>query len=169
MHPTIPASPPAPPHLEPPPSRGLGRTCGLAGHACSTPPRHPSPRPQRLPARLLPGFILLPLWYSLGVKGLFRLGRDEAYNKILCLCSHFHSKGKMLYGPDLLWVSSSECIYLQSRKKLFVTSFIYTTRETEAWRGLPHCDRMELPVLEKDKDTRYGQTHSNLSCPHHSL
>ena len=80
----------------------------------------------------------------LGVKALFRLGRDEAYNKTLCLCSRFHSKGKMLYGPDLLWVSASAYIYiyLQSRKELFVTSFIYTTRETEAWRGLPHCDRM---------------------------
>lgn len=124
---------------------GGGGPAAPAGHACSSPPHHPSPRPQRLPAHLLPGFILLPSWYSLGVKGLFRLGRDEAYNKILCLYSSFHSKGKMLYGPDLLWVSSSTYIYLQSRKKLFVTSFIYffySTRETEAWRGLPHCDHM---------------------------
>lgn len=141
---TIPPSRPAPPHFEPPPrlGRGVGRACSPAGVACSIPPHHPSPRPHRLPANSLPGFIFLPLLYSFGVKGLFKLGTDEAYNKILCLCSNFHSKGKMLYGPDLLWISSSAYIYLQSRKKLFVTSFICTTRETEAWRGLPHCDHM---------------------------
>ena len=141
---TIAPSRPAPPHFEPPPSWGRVRGVGPAAQRGML--------AAYLPAIPLQGLIdfqptrCQALFSSLcctawGLKGLFRLGRDEAY-KILCLCSNFHSKGKMLYGPDLLWISSSAYIYLQSGKKLFVTSFICSMRETEAWRGLPHCDHM---------------------------
>ena len=109
---TIAPSRPAPPHFEPPPSWGRVRGVGPAAQRGML--------AAYLPAIPLQGLIdfqpthCQALFSSLcctawGLKGLFRLGRDEAY-KILCLCSNFHSKGKMLYGPDLLWISSSAYI-----------------------------------------------------------
>lgn len=142
---TIPPSRPAPPHFEPPPRLGWGGRVGPAAQRGLLAAYLPIIPLQGLidfqPTRCQALFSSLCCTAS-GWRGCLSWGQMKLIIRSCVYVAIFHSKGKMLYGPDLLWISSSAYIYLQNRKKLFVTSFICTTRETEAWRGLPHCDHM---------------------------
>ena len=141
---TIAPSRPAPPHFEPPPSWGRVRGVG--------------PEAQRgmlaayLPAIPLQGLIdfqptrCQALFSSLCCTAWgWRVCLGWGEMKLIRSCVYvaiFIVRAKCCMDLIFCGFHLQHIFHLQSGKKLFVTSFICSMRETEAWRGLPHCDHM---------------------------
>lgn len=88
---TIPPSRPAPPHFEPPPRLGWGWVGPAAQRGClQHTSHHPSPRPHRLPANSLPGFIFLLCCTASGWRGCLSWGQMKLIIRSCVYVAIFH-------------------------------------------------------------------------------
>lgn len=140
-HSKPPPSRPAPPHWTPPRlGWGRNRACSPAGLLAAYLPI--IPLQGLIDFQLAAGLYFPPFVVQLqGERGCLSWGQMKLIIKILCLCSNFHDGQNAM---DLIFCKFHlQHIYTCRIERSYLWPPLFVPREeTEAWRGLPHCDHM---------------------------